>query len=104
MQVRVRQFGCSYNTLCLIHMTFYMVEIRACLHSLFLQEGISQLESCKFIPLMYQLAARMSSKNLASDSFQEVLQEVRNRRYQLHLMCTVCSHHCVLGVCMYSEI
>lgn len=40
------------------------------------QEGISQLESCKFIPLMYQLAARMSSKNLSSDTFQEVLQEV----------------------------
>ena len=41
-----------------------------------LQEGVSQLESYKFIPLMYQLAARMSLKNLASDSFQEVLQEV----------------------------
>lgn len=39
-----------------------------------MQEGISHLESHKFIPLMYQLAARMSSK---TSPFQEVLQQVR---------------------------
>ena len=41
-----------------------------------IQEGASQLEKSKFIPLMYQLAARMSSKSPANDTFQEVLQEV----------------------------
>ena len=40
------------------------------------QEGAAQLESRKFLPLLYQLAARMSARNLATDPFQHILQEV----------------------------
>ena len=37
------------------------------------QEGSAQLESRKFLPLLYQLAARMSP---AKDPFQRTLHEV----------------------------
>ena len=40
------------------------------------QEGASQLQSRKFLPLMYQLAARMSARTLATDLFQQTLQQV----------------------------
>lgn len=43
---------------------------------LIFQEGSSLLESRKFLPLMYQLAARMSDRHAFSD-FQKILQEVR---------------------------
>ena len=41
-----------------------------------LQEGVARLESRKFLPLMYQLAARMSAQTLTSDPFQQILQKV----------------------------
>ena len=40
---------------------------------LYMQDRVKQLESWKFIPLMYQLAARIS---LAGDPFQLVLHDV----------------------------
>ena len=43
---------------------------------LIFQEGSSLLESRKFLPLMYQLAARMSNRHTFTD-FQKILQEVR---------------------------
>ena len=51
-----------------------------CLFLMFLslmQESVSVVESRKFLPLLYQLAARMSKKALEGDPFQQVLQEVR---------------------------
>lgn len=41
------------------------------------QESIAIVESRKFLPLLYQLAARVSKTALESDLFQQVLQEVR---------------------------
>jgi len=41
-----------------------------------LKEGISRLPSYKFVPLMYQLAARISF-SMAEESFQQALQEVQ---------------------------
>ena len=41
-----------------------------------LQRGAAQLESRKFLHLLYQLAARMSARSLATDPFQQTLQEV----------------------------
>ena len=43
---------------------------------LILQNDSSRLESRKFIPLMYQLAARMSARQARSE-FQTILQDVR---------------------------
>ncbi len=41
------------------------------------QDGVKDLETRKFLPLMYQLAARMSARTLNSDPFQQTLQSVR---------------------------
>ena len=47
-----------------------------------MQDALSKIESRKFLPLLYQLAARMSAHALDSDqhstafSFQQILQEV----------------------------
>ena len=41
-----------------------------------LQKGSTKIESRKFLPLLYQLAARMSARSLATDPFQSTLQEV----------------------------
>ena len=41
------------------------------------QESVAIVESRKFLPLLYQLAARVSKTALESDLFQQVLQEVR---------------------------
>ncbi len=40
------------------------------------QNGVKTLETRKFLPLMYQLAARMSAQTLVSDPFQQTLQSV----------------------------
>lgn len=45
--------------------------------SFLMQGSVSVVESRKFLPLLYQLAARMSKKALEDDPFQQVLQEVR---------------------------
>lgn len=39
-------------------------------------EGVALLESRKFLPLMYQLAARMSAQTTPTDPFQQILQQV----------------------------
>jgi ataxia telangiectasia mutated family protein len=41
-----------------------------------LQKGSTKIESRKFLPLLYQLAARMSARSLATDPFQSTLQEI----------------------------
>ncbi len=38
------------------------------------QEGVTGLQSRKFLPLMYQLAARMSTRS--ADPFQQILQSI----------------------------
>jgi len=65
-----------------------------------MQEGASQLQSRKFLPLMYQLAARMSARTLASDPFQQTLQQVCARLCMHSCMCVRASV-CVLCVCMF---
>lgn len=43
-----------------------------------LQKGVKKIPSHKFLPLMYQLAARMGTKMASEDSgFQDVLHSVR---------------------------
>ena len=44
-----------------------------------MQESVGVVESRRFLPLLYQLAARTSKKALEGDPFQQVLQEVRER-------------------------
>ena len=57
----------------LIH--FKKPQLVTVVHIPVVQEGSSSLESRKFLPLMYQLAARMSARQAFSD-FQKILQEV----------------------------
>ena len=41
-----------------------------------MQDALSKIESRKFLPLLYQLAARISAHALDTDPFQQILQEV----------------------------
>ena len=41
-----------------------------------MQDALSKVETRKFLPLLYQLAARISERALDSDPFQQKLQEV----------------------------
>ena len=63
----------EYVNVNLLQKTSVTVTVFYCV--LVIQEESSSLESRKFLPLMYQLAARMSARHAFSD-FQKILQEV----------------------------